>query len=57
MEVTVVVLALLLLLALVVLAVWYAVRWIRMRRGGGVSVALRWSPDDARAGWHLGIAR
>jgi hypothetical protein len=53
--VTVVVLAL--LLVLVVLAVWYLLRWQRMRSGGGVSVALRWNPDDPRAGWHLGIGR
>jgi hypothetical protein len=51
------VVALALLLVLVVLSAWYALRWVRMRRGGGVSVALRWSPDDARAGWHLGIGR
>jgi hypothetical protein len=54
-EITLVVLAL--LLVLVVLALWYSLRWVRMRRGGGVSVALRWSPDNARAGWHLGIGR
>ncbi|GAA5156302.1 MULTISPECIES: DUF2550 domain-containing protein [Amycolatopsis] len=55
MEIAVVVLVL--LLALVVLAAWYGLRWVRMRRGGGVSVALRWDPDNARAGWHLGMAR
>ncbi|MCU1683254.1 MAG: hypothetical protein JWQ81_3993 [Amycolatopsis sp.] len=49
--------ALAVLLVLVVLALWYSLRWVRMRRGGGVSVALRWSPDKARAGWHLGIGR
>jgi hypothetical protein len=45
------------LIMLVVLALWYALRWMRMRGGGGVSVALRWDPDDARAGWHLGVGR
>ncbi|OZM73837.1 hypothetical protein CFN78_05905 [Amycolatopsis antarctica] len=55
MEITVVVLVL--LVALAGLAFWYALRWVRMRRLGGVSVALRWRPDDARAGWHLGIGR
>lgn len=55
MEVTVVVLGL--LVGLVVLALWYALRWMRMRSGGGVSVALRWDPDKANAGWHLGIGR
>ncbi|NKQ54887.1 DUF2550 domain-containing protein [Amycolatopsis sp. K13G38] len=55
MEIAVVVLALLLVLA--VLAIWYVLRWARMRRAGGVSVALRWNPDNARAGWHLGIGR
>lgn len=55
MEIAVV--ALVLLLGLVVIAVWYGLRWVRMRRNGGVSVALRWNPDNARAGWHLGIGR
>ncbi|HJQ48054.1 MAG TPA: DUF2550 domain-containing protein [Amycolatopsis sp.] len=55
MELAVVVVCL--LLALAVLAVWYVLRWARMRRAGGVSVALRWNPDNARAGWHLGIGR
>ena len=55
MEIAVVVLVL--LLGLVVLAAWYGLRWVRMRRAGGVSVALRWNPDNARAAWHLGIAR
>lgn len=55
MEIAVVVLVL--LLGLVLLAVWYVLRWLRMRRNGGVSVALRWHPDNVRAGWHLGIGR
>lgn len=55
MAITLVVLGL--LLVLVVVALWYSLRWVRMRRGGGVSVALRWSPDSARAGWHLGLGR
>jgi hypothetical protein len=55
--VTIAEVALVLVLALAVLAVWYGVRWVRMRRAGGVSVALRWAPDKARSGWHLGIGR
>lgn len=55
MEVTLVVVTLLVLLLAV--GLWYALRWVRMRRLGGVSVALRWRPDNARAGWHLGIGR
>jgi Protein of unknown function (DUF2550) len=51
------VVALVLLLGLAVLAAWYGLRWVRMRRNGGVSVALRWHPDNVRAGWHLGIGR
>jgi len=46
--------------ALTILAVvvaWYSLRWVRMRRGGGVSVALRWRPDEARSSWHLGLGR
>jgi hypothetical protein len=46
-----------LLLVLAVVAVWYSLRWVRMRRNGGVSVALRWRPDNVREGWHLGIGR
>lgn len=46
-----------LLLVLLVVAGWYALRWVRMRRLGGVSVALRWRPDRERSGWHLGIGR
>lgn len=46
-----------LLIVLVVIACWYGLRWFRMRRAGGVSVALRWRPDNVRAGWHLGIGR
>jgi hypothetical protein len=42
---------------LAVLAAWYSLRWVRMRRGGGVSVALRWRPDEARSSWHLGLGR
>jgi hypothetical protein len=49
--------ALVVLLGLAVIAVWYSLRWVRMRRNGGVSVALRWDPDNARAGWHLGMGR
>lgn len=55
MKITVVVVGLLIVLA--VLAAWYGQRWIRMRRGGGVSVALRWRPDNPRSSWHLGLAR
>ncbi|PXY20958.1 DUF2550 domain-containing protein [Prauserella muralis] len=55
MEIALLVLALLLVLFGV--AVWYALRWVRMRRFGGVSVALRWQPDRERSGWHLGIGR
>ena len=55
MKIAIVVLGLLLVLA--VLVAWYAQRWIRMRRGGGVSVALRWRPDAARSSWHLGLGR
>ncbi|TNC22098.1 DUF2550 domain-containing protein [Amycolatopsis alkalitolerans] len=51
------VILLVVLLGLIVVAAWYALRWVGMRRGGGVSVALRWNPDNARAGWHLGIGR
>jgi hypothetical protein len=54
-EIAVVILVL--LLGLIVVAVWYSLRWVGMRRGGGVSVALRWNPDNVRAGWHLGIGR
>lgn len=50
------ILVLVLLLALLIVALWYALRWIRMRRRGGVSVALRWHPERERSGWHLGIA-
>ncbi|WP_199432745.1 DUF2550 domain-containing protein [Qaidamihabitans albus] len=45
------------LLVLLVVAAWYSLRWVRMRRLGGVSVALRWQPDRDRSGWHLGIGR
>ncbi|PXY33921.1 DUF2550 domain-containing protein [Prauserella flavalba] len=55
MDIALVVLAL--LLVLLVVAVIYAWRWVRMRRHGGVSVALRWQPDRDRSGWHLGIGR
>ncbi|PRX49232.1 uncharacterized protein DUF2550 [Prauserella shujinwangii] len=55
MDVALVVLAV--LLVLLVVAFWYALRWVRMRRLGGVSVALRWQPDRERSGWHLGIGR
>jgi hypothetical protein len=46
-----------LLIVLAVLVAWSGQRWIRMRRGGGVSVALRWRPDAARSSWHLGLGR
>ncbi|NIH82086.1 DUF2550 domain-containing protein [Amycolatopsis viridis] len=55
MEIALVVLVV--LLGLAVLAFWYSLRWVRMRRNGGVSVALRWDPDNTRAGWHLGMGR
>ncbi|EHR52301.1 Protein of unknown function (DUF2550) [Saccharomonospora marina XMU15] len=55
MDIAIVVLAL--LLVLLVVSGWYALRWLRMRRLGGVSVALRWQPDRERSGWHLGIGR
>ncbi|MFI5608964.1 DUF2550 domain-containing protein [Amycolatopsis sp. FDAARGOS 1241] len=55
MKIAIVVLGLLIVLA--VLVAWYGQRWIRMRRGGGVSVALRWRPDNPRASWHLGLGR
>lgn len=56
MEITTVVI-LTLLAGLLVIAVWYALRWLRIRRLGSVSVALRWRPDNSRQGWHLGIGR
>ena len=46
-----------LLLVLLCVLGWYALRWVQMRRHGGVSVALRWHPDRERSGWHLGIGR
>ncbi|WP_134734501.1 DUF2550 domain-containing protein [Amycolatopsis nivea] len=55
MQIAVVVLVL--LIVLVVVVGWYGQRWIRMRRGGGVSVALRWRPDSPRSSWHLGLGR
>ncbi|WP_410654198.1 DUF2550 domain-containing protein [Amycolatopsis sp. lyj-112] len=55
MEIAVGVLGALTILAVVV--AWYSLRWVRMRRGGGVSVALRWRPDEARSSWHLGLGR
>ncbi|MFC3482696.1 DUF2550 domain-containing protein [Amycolatopsis roodepoortensis] len=55
MEIAVGVLGALTVLAVVV--AWYSLRWVRMRRGGGVSVALRWRPDEARSSWHLGLGR
>jgi hypothetical protein len=48
---------LLLLLCVALFIAWYVFRWLRIRRGGGVSVALRWRPDSPRASWHLGIGR
>lgn len=55
MDIALVVLAA--LLVLLCFALWYSVRWVHMRKGGGVSVALRWEPDRERSGWHLGIGR
>jgi len=55
MDVIVILLGILLVAVLVML--WYALRWIRMRRNSGVSVALRWRPEKVRAGWHLGVGR
>ncbi|WP_033288487.1 DUF2550 domain-containing protein [Amycolatopsis jejuensis] len=55
MKIAIVVLVL--LIVLVVVVGWYGQRWIRMRRGGGVSVALRWRPDNPRSSWHLGLGR
>jgi hypothetical protein len=55
MDVAVMVLAV--TVALAVLALLYALRWARMRKAGGVSVALRWQPDRERSGWHVGIGR
>ncbi|WP_020657300.1 DUF2550 domain-containing protein [Amycolatopsis benzoatilytica] len=55
MQIALIVLAL--LIVLVVVVGWYGQRWIRMRRGGGVSVALRWRPDSPRSSWHLGLGR
>lgn len=46
-----------LLLCVALLIIWYVFRWLKIRRAGGVSVALRWHPDNPRAGWHLGIGR
>lgn len=59
MDITVVLLAILLVAAVsaVVVAFWYSLRWLRMRRISGVNVALRWRPESAREGWHLGIGR
>lgn len=55
MDIVIVVLGL--LLVLLVIALCYILRWVFMRRHGGVSVALRWNPDSERAGWHLGVGR
>ncbi|WP_116047885.1 DUF2550 domain-containing protein [Amycolatopsis palatopharyngis] len=45
------------LLGVLFIVAWYLIRWVRMRKLGGVSVALRWRPDQERSGWHLGIGR
>ncbi|WP_197321639.1 DUF2550 domain-containing protein [Saccharomonospora sp. NB11] len=50
-------LVLALLLVLLAVAAAYALRWVFMRRHGGVSVALRWQPDREKSGWHLGVGR
>jgi len=50
-------LALVFLLCVALLIGWYVFRWLRIRRAGGVNVALRWHPDSPRAAWHLGIGR
>ncbi|ASR37795.1 hypothetical protein BAY61_25460 [Prauserella marina] len=55
MDIALLVLAL--LLVLLAVALWYSLRWVQMRKHGGVSVALRWQPDKERSGWHLGIGR
>jgi len=55
MEIILILLAI--LLVAVFVALWYTLRWIRMRRHSGVSVALRWNPERSRAGWHLGVGR
>jgi hypothetical protein len=55
MDIAMLVLAL--LLVLLVVAACYALRWVFMRRRGGVTVALRWRPDNARSGWHLGVGQ
>lgn len=55
MAITLVLLVILLVAILVVM--WYVLRWIRMRRNSGVSVALRWQPENTRSGWHLGVGR
>lgn len=55
MDITVVLLAV--LLVAVVFSLWYVLRWLRMRRISGVNVALRWRPENAREGWHLGVGR
>jgi hypothetical protein len=55
--VDIVIVVLVLLLVLLLVAAWYALRWVNMRRAGGVSVALRWEPDRERSGWHLGVGR
>lgn len=55
MDVSLILLVILLVVVLVV--VWYTLRWVRMRRSGGVNVALRWDPENAGAGWHLGVGR
>lgn len=46
-----------LLVVILLVVVWFPLRWVRMRRHGGVNVALRWRPDNARQGWHLGVGR
>lgn len=55
MDITVVILAV--PLVAVVFGLWYVLRWLRMRRISGVNVALRWRPENAREGWHLGVGR
>jgi hypothetical protein len=36
---------------------WGALRWRKVLKHGGVTVALRWRPTTSEQGWHLGIGR
>lgn len=55
MDITVVVGAVLLLVAAVV--IWLGVRRLRALRSGGVHAALRTRLDESGKGWHLGVGR